>query len=83
MIASDSSCTSPLILDKAISEGLILHVQSGTKATVQVAGGNKLPGINYVCLLPLRKTDNECSYVETLATAVPTLIEDILIIECM
>ena len=77
LVASDSGCTSPLILQEAISEGLILNVQSGTRARIQVAGGDKIPGVTYMCLLPLMETNDRYNYMETLATAVPTIIADI------
>ena len=77
LVASDSGCTSPLILQEAISEGLILNVQSGTRAMIQVAGGDKIPGTTYMCLLPLEETNDRYNYKETLATAVPTTIADI------
>ena len=34
-----------------------------------------------MCLLPLRKADSDYSYMETLATSVPTIIEDIPIFD--
>ena len=37
LVASDSGCTSQLILEEAISKGLIQHIQSGTTARIQVA----------------------------------------------
>ena len=55
MVASDSGCTSPIILKQAIKQGMVHHVKSGSYATIQVAGGSKLPGVNYLCLLKLRK----------------------------
>ena len=42
---------------------------------IQEAGGETIPGMTYKCLLPLRETNDE--YIETLATAVPTIIPDI------
>ena len=55
LVASDSGCTSPLILEIAISEGLVPYVRTDTAAMIEVAGGSRIPGVNYKCLLPLRK----------------------------
>ena len=80
MVASDSGCTTQLILKEAISKGLIQHVQSGTTAMIQVARGSTIPGENFNCLLPLRKK-GKSEYMETIATTVPTILKDIPIVD--
>ena len=75
--------TSPLILKQTIKPGLGNSIQSGSKATIQVAGGSKLPGAYYVCLLKLRTTKDNFSHLEVLAIAVDTIIEYIKLIDIL
>ena len=58
LVASDSGCTGTMILEEAITKGQIQHVQTGNTGTVQVAGGSRIPGEMYNCLLPLKKRAN-------------------------
>ena len=44
---------------------------------IQVAGGDKIPGTTYMCLLPLKETNNRYNSIETLARVVPTIITEI------
>ena len=48
-----------------------------------MAGGSKLPGAYYVCLLKLRTTKDNFSHLEVLAIAVDTIIEYIKLIDIL
>ena len=76
-IASDTGCTSPLVTETLITSGKLLNLKTETKSTVQVAGGKRILGTNHTCLLPIKRTNSDNTNIETVATSVPQIIENI------
>merc|ERR1712208_20049 len=81
MGASDTGCTSPLVTETLLASGKLLNLKTETKSTVQVAGGKRILGTNYTCLLPIKQTNSNNTHIETVATSVPQIIENIPTIE--
>ena len=77
LIASDTGCTSPLVTKSLIDSGQLLSHTSQTTSTIQVAGGKRILGTNYTCLLPIKQTNSGLTHKETIATEVHKIIADI------